>query len=106
MLNAQEIGKLQALLKQNDQEDRRLPIIFNALGDPRRCLIFRSFLTKERLCVSDVSRIFKMSMSLASQHLKILEITGLLVREKEGRTVYFRANTSDELVRTIIKAVV
>jgi DNA-binding transcriptional ArsR family regulator len=44
-------------------------------------------------------------MSLASQHLKILEITKLLVREKEGRTVYFRANTEDELVRTIIKAV-
>ncbi len=102
MLNVREIQKLQKLLT---HEDERLPIIFNALGDPRRCKIFRSFLTSERLCVSDVSRIFKISMSLASQHLKILEITGLLMREKQGRTVYFRANTDDELVRTIIKAV-
>jgi len=102
MLNPKEIGKLQKLLT---HEDHRLPIIFNALGDARRCKIFRSFLTSDRLCVSDVARIFKMSMSLASQHLKILEITGLLTREKEGRTVYFRANTNDELVRTIIKAV-
>jgi DNA-binding transcriptional ArsR family regulator len=102
MLNTQEIGKLQKLLTKKDE---RLPIVFNALGDPRRCKIFRSFLTADRLCVSDIANIFKMSMSLASQHLKILEITGLLVREKEGRTVYFRANTEDELVRTIIKAV-
>lgn len=102
MLNPQEIGKLQKLLTHKDD---RLPIIFNALGEPRRCKIFRTFLTNDRLCVSDVSRLFNMSMSLASQHLKILEITGLLTREKEGRTVYFKPNVNDELIRTVIKAV-
>lgn len=102
MLNPKEIQKLQKLLT---HEDERLPIIFNALGEPRRCKIFRSFLTSDRLCVSDISRIFKISMSLASQHLKILEITRLVKRQKEGRTVYFKANTDDELVQTIIKAV-
>ncbi len=103
MLSPHEITKLQKLLTKNDD---RLPIVFNALSDPRRCKIFRSFLTSERLCVSDVSRIFNMSMSLASQHLKILEITGLLTRQKEGRTAYFKPNTDDELVCTIIKAVI
>lgn len=102
MLKPHEIQKLQRLLTHDDE---RLPIVFNALGEPRRCKIFRSFLTSDRLCVSDISRIFKISMSLASQHLKILEITRLLKREKEGRTVYFKANTDDELVSTIIKAV-
>ena len=102
MLNAAEIARLQ---KTRARDDERLPIIFNALGDARRCKIFRSFLTRDRLCVSDIARTFKMSMSLASQHLKILEITRLLVREKEGRTVYFRANTEDALVRAIITAV-
>lgn len=102
MLNPAEIQKLQRLLTKKDD---RLPIVFSALGDARRCKIFRSFLTAEKLCVSDIARTLRMSMSLASQHLKVLEITGLLVREKEGRTVYFRPNTEDELVRTIIKAV-
>jgi DNA-binding transcriptional ArsR family regulator len=102
MLKANEVKKLRALLS---KEDARLPIIFSALGEPRRCKIFRSFLKRERLCVSDVSRTFRMSMSLASQHLKILEITGLLKREREGRTVYFRPNVEDELVRSIIAAV-
>jgi DNA-binding transcriptional ArsR family regulator len=102
MLNAHEIQKLRTLLK---REDDRLPIVFAALGDPRRCKIFRSFLKRERLCVSDIAHTLGISMSLASQHLKILEVTKLVVREKEGRTVYYRPNIQDELVRSVIKAV-
>jgi ArsR family transcriptional regulator, lead/cadmium/zinc/bismuth-responsive transcriptional repressor len=102
MLNTEEITKLKKLLT---KEDDRLPIIFNALSDPKRCLIFRSFLKRDKLCVSDISKTLGISMSLASQHLKILEITGLLTRERDGRIIYFRPKVSDELVRTIIKAV-
>lgn len=102
MLNVREIQKLRSL---HAKHDDRLPIVFAALGEPRRCTIFRSFLKEPRLCVSDVARALKISMSLASQHLKILEITGLVVREKEGRTVYYRPNTGDALVRNIIQSV-
>ena len=102
MLNSEEIKKLKKLLT---KEDDRLPIVFNALSDPKRCLIFRSFLKQEKLCVSDISKTLGISMSLASQHLKILEITGLLTRKREGRVIYFRPNVSDYLVQTIIKAV-
>lgn len=102
MLAPAEIRKFR---KHFSRDDGRLPIVFNALGDPRRCKIFRSFLAGKRLCVSDVSRLFKISMSLASQHLKILELTGLLVREREGRSVYFRARSEEPLVRAIIQAV-
>lgn len=102
MLEPREIQKLRSLLT---REDDRLPIVFGALGDPRRCQIFRSFLKRPRLCVSDVARTHKISMSLASQHLKILEVTGLILREREGRRVYFRPNEKDELVRSIIKSV-
>ena len=102
MLNTAELGKLQKLMA---REDERLPIVFNALSDPKRCKIFRTFLQRPRLCVSDIARTLDISMSLASQHLKVLEITGLLVREREGRVIYFTPNVQDELVRTIITAV-
>ena len=102
MLEPHEIQKLRSLVT---KEDERLPIIFGALGDPKRCKIFRGFLKRDKLCVSDVARTFRISMSLASQHLKALELTGLVVREKEGRTVYYRPNGKDHLVRAIIKAV-
>jgi DNA-binding transcriptional ArsR family regulator len=102
MLNPKEITKLKKILT---HEDNRLPIVFNALSDGNRCKIFRSFLKREKLCVSDISKILGISMSLASQHLKILEITKLLTREREGRMIYFRPNLKDELVVAIIKAV-
>lgn len=102
MLHPEEISKLRNLLK---KEDERLPIVFNALSDPKRCKIFRSFLTKNRMCVSDISNLFGMSMSLASQHLKILEITKLLKKEKVGRTVYYTPHIEDNLVASIIQAV-
>lgn len=102
MLDAREIGKLKSLMR---HEDSRLPIVFSALSDGTRCKIFRSFLKRERLCVSDIAKTFDISMSLASQHLKVLEITGLLRREKEGRTVNYYPRIDDELVRTIIEAV-
>lgn len=102
MLNQKEIEKLQKKVR---KDDTRLPIIFSALGDQRRCLIFRSFLKHDKLCVSDISKIFDMSMSLASQHLKILEITGLLTRTREGRTVYYSPNLDNDLTSSIIQAV-
>lgn len=103
MLKAHEVQKLRSLLA---HEDDRLPIVFSALGDPKRCKIFRLFLKRPRLCVSDIAHTCKISMSLASQHLKILEITGLLRRERAGRTVYYSPNVHDKLVHSIIKAVV
>lgn len=102
MLDSREIAKLKSLMK---REDERLPIVFSALSDLNRCQIFRSFLKRPRLCVSDIAKTFDISMSLASQHLKVLEITGLLRREKEGRTVYYSPRTDDDLVQTIIEAV-
>lgn len=102
MLKAYEVKKLKKHLK---EEDPRLPIVFNALSDNNRCNIFRCFLEEERLCVSDVAKILGISMSLASQHLKILEMTGLVIREREGRTVYYQPNTDDRLVTSIIKSV-
>lgn len=102
MLKPHEVIKLKEHLA---EEDSRLPIVFNALSDSNRCNIFRCFLQKDRLCVSDIAKALGISMSLTSQHLRILEITGLVIRQKEGRVVYFLPNTDDKLVRSIIKSV-
>lgn len=104
MLKPHEIKKLNQQL--HGEADPRLPIVFNALSDQNRCNIFRCFLKRDKLCVSDISKILGISMSLASQHLKVLEVTGLIVRQKEGRTVYYLPNTQDKLVTSIINAVI
>lgn len=102
MLSPKEAQKLRGLL---GNKDERLSIVFNALSDKSRCKIFRLFLTRERLCAGDIADILGISMSSASQHLKILELTSLLERERSGRQVYFKPNSGDPLVKAIIKAV-
>lgn len=103
MLTDKEIAKFN---KVADKTDKRLSIVFRALGDPNRCRIFRLFLKQnEPLCVSDIAQILKTSVAAASQHLKILEITGLIYKVRQGKKVYFKVEQKDSLVNSIIKSV-
>ncbi len=104
MLSEQELAKFNKLLQ---KQDDRLPIIFNTLGDPNRCKIFRLFLKDKAtsLCVSDIAKLLKVSIPAISQHLKILQITGLVTRERRGKQVYFKVCQGDKLIDTLIKAV-
>jgi len=105
MLNPKELERLNK--KVDTKKNERLSIIFNALSDPNRCKVFRIFVSQaqEGLCVSDVARLLKISPSAASQHLKILVITGLLTRKRQGQKVNYYASVDDPLVKSITEAV-
>lgn len=105
MLKPKELEQLNKFV--DIKKNERLTIIFNALGDPNRCKIFRALVSqgKEGLCVSDIAKLLKISPSATSQHLKILVITGLLVRKKLGQRVNYYASEEDPLVKLIIRSV-
>jgi DNA-binding transcriptional ArsR family regulator len=105
MLNPKELKRLDK--KVDTKKNERLAIIFNALSDPNRCKVFRIFVSqgREGLCVSDVARLLKISPSAASQHLRILDITGLLTRKRMGQKVNYYASKDDPLVKAITEAV-
>lgn len=105
MLNSKELERLNKNI--DTKRNERLSIIFNALSDPNRCKVFRIFVSQGRngLCVSDVARLLNISASAASQHLKILVITGLLTRQRLGQKVNYYSSDSDPLVKAIIQAV-
>jgi ArsR family transcriptional regulator len=104
MLKPTELAKFNKIA---DKTDSRLPIIFKALGDPNRCRIFRLFIkqNKRPLCVSDIAQVLKVSVPAISQHVKILEITGLIRKEKKGQKVYFKIEDQDPMVKSILKAI-
>ena len=106
MLNNKELNALNKAV--DTKKSERAAIIFNALSDPNRCKIFRIFLSKGKtgLYVSDVARLLKLSPSAASQHLKILVITGLLGRRREGQKVNYFALRDDLLVDAIARAII
>lgn len=104
MLSPSEIAKFNKIA---DMSDKRLTIVFRALGDPNRCRMFRLFIKQQHqnFCVGEIAQILKISVAAASQHLKILEITGVISKEKRGQKVHFHVEKSDPLVQSIMKSV-
>lgn len=65
--------------------------LFAALGDPSRLRILRSLQnSKAPLSQGAVAEAANLSQANASKHLASLVRVGLVLREPEGNTVYFR----------------
>jgi DNA-binding transcriptional ArsR family regulator len=64
--------------------DDSLDAIFSALADPTRRAIL-SRLTEGEVTVGELAEPFDMSLPAVSKHLRVLELAGLLVQEKDGR---------------------
>lgn len=101
MLSETQIEKIRNLLKKNYNE--RLPVIFNALGDPCRFFIFQLLLLQKEVCVTDVANVCKISVSAASQQLKILELTGIVAKERMGQMMCYALKEKDPVIQTLIK---
>jgi len=85
------------------KENTEFVLTFKTLGEINRYLIFRSLIRKKNMLVSEIAKTLKISMPLTSQHLKILVLTGLLDKKKDGRRVYYFLNLDNPSVKSIIK---
>ena len=67
---------------------------FAAMGSEARLLVLRVLVRagSEGLSVSDIQSRTDIAPSTLAHHLKFLAAGGLVVQEKQGRTVYSRAN--------------
>lgn len=70
-----------------------LDSVFSALGDPTRRRIVER-LARGRQTISEVSAGFTISQPAISKHVKILEQSGLVAREIEGRVHHLRLSPS------------
>ena len=73
-------------------EEENLSIILKAMSDTTR----RSLLTQ--LCqqgptrVTDLAKVYDMSLNAISKHIKVLENAGLVIRKNQGRTHWIEAD--------------
>lgn len=68
-----------------EQQVDELSRVFRALGDPTRREMLHRLVSGERT-VSELAEPFRMSLSAASKHIRVLERAGLIRRKVEGRT--------------------
>ena len=72
---------------------------FNALGSNTRVKILH-ILSKEELCVCDISAILDMSISAISHQLRVLRNIKLVKYRKEGKVVYYSLD-DDHIVKLL-----
>lgn len=70
----------------------RLDTVFAALADPtRRAIIER--LSRGEARVTEVAEPFDMSLNAVSKHIRVLEASGVVERQRKGRDHFLSINT-------------
>jgi DNA-binding transcriptional ArsR family regulator len=72
---------------------------FKTLGDNTRVRILFA-LSKDELCVCDISAVLDMSISAVSHQLRVLRNMNLVKHRKEGKIVYYSLN-DDHIVKLL-----
>lgn len=86
-------------------EEEYLPFMFNALSDMGRYRIFKLLLQRHDLCVTDVANVLDVSVPAASQQLRIMEMSGLVKKERMGQMTCYCVREDDPKVMAIVKIV-
>lgn len=97
--------QLQSIAKTKSLADEKTVRMFNALSDANRFNLIKILSRYHNLCVSDLSTIFGITPSAVSQHLRILELTGLVRRVRKGQRTCYQLRREDALVRTLTKVI-
>jgi len=99
MLNKAEVAKV----KERVRGLSRFIFALRALADKNRLSLFLALHDAGELCVTEAARALEVSVPAASQQLRILELAGLVKRERRGQTMCYAVENRDSLVRGIMK---
>lgn len=102
MLTAAQVAKIRKGVATHAD---RLAQAFCALGDPNRLKIFCLLLRERDVCVTDVARVLRVSVAAASQQLRVLDLTGLIRKERMGQMICYTIRDEDPLVQSLIRMV-
>lgn len=100
MLSKSQLAKIKADF---DSESSNFPLVFQALGDPGRFKIFRLLMETQDICVTDVANVFGITVSAASQQLRVLERLGLVLKLRMGQMVCYEVNRENQIAKQLIK---
>jgi DNA-binding transcriptional ArsR family regulator len=99
MLTREELMQVKEKVAKNNDH---IQLIFEALGDQGRFRIFRLLMDYHELCVTEMAMVLDITVSAASQQLKILERVGLIERVKMGQMVCYEIKDEGE-VKQVVK---
>jgi ArsR family transcriptional regulator len=104
MLEEEQIKNLQQRVE-TSQEELTVCEVCRILGDWNRYRMMKTLIAAKELCVGDIAKIVGISMSATSQHLRILEMSGLVESERMGQTICYRPTVSQPKIKALIKLI-
>lgn len=102
MLTKQKITEIKSSLN-NDASG--FILIFQALGDAGRFNIFRLLIDHRDMCVTDIANVLSITVSAASQQLRILERLNLVIKMRMGQMVCYEINQENVIAKKLIKLI-
>lgn len=100
MLKKKQIANIKAELS---SEEMAFPLVFQALSDPCRFKIFKVLMRYHDMCVTDIANIFSITLSAASQQLRVLERLGLVQKTRMGQMVCYKINVGNPITKQLLK---
>jgi DNA-binding transcriptional ArsR family regulator len=102
MLSKDKLNKIKTNIK---NKESIFPLIFNVLGDKNRFQIFYLLAKYKNLCVSDLAYVLNISIPAVSQHLKILELGGLIIPQKQNKMMCYQINLNKKIIKDVLKLI-
>ena len=95
-----KVKKLESQLPSQDVFNE-MSELFKVLGDATRLKIVLA-LSKEELCVCDISALIKVSVSAVSHQLRLLRSNRLVKYHREGKMIYYSLDDEhiDEMIQS------
>ena len=102
MLTPKEIRAKRNLFSETD---KNMAAAFKVFSDVNRYRIFRILADKPKISITNIAKILNISLSLVSQHVKILVHANILQKERSGKNVFPKIEFSNPFVRAVAKTI-
>lgn len=102
MLSQKEIKTVKKTIRDVKEH---LPFVFQALADPTRLHIFKLLGRHQDLCVTDLAKVLNVSVPAISYQLKIMEVVGLVEKERMGKMICYKLKKDEPIVRNVMKII-
>ena len=87
------------------ESDKNIVEMFKVLSELNRYRIFRILIDRPSLSVGEIATMLDISLSLTSQHIKILTQANLNQKERKGKKVYPQLEHENPMVNAIVQTI-
>lgn len=99
MINVKALFKSPKISKQEEH----LINAMHALGDKTRFKMFKTLLSNQEMCVTEIASALNISVPAVSQHFRIFELVGLVDKQRQGQKICYSIKRGDPLIQELIK---